>query len=103
NIFILNEKELSPQQEAYVKDFFIQTVSPELVTIILNDLDKFPLLTDTSGYLAVKLVMKSGDVRYAVIEIPPTTNRFVQLPKEDDKQFIIMLDDVIRYNLHSIF
>src|SRR5690554_101725 len=103
NIFIVNEKELSPQQEAYVKEFFIQTVSPELVTIILNDLDKFPLLKDTSGYLAIKLVMKSGDVRYAVIEIPPTINRFVELPKEDDKQFIIMLDDVIRYNLHSIF
>jgi polyphosphate kinase len=49
-IFIVNEKQLSPEQEAYVKDFFIQTVSPALVTIILNDLAEFPLLKDTSGY-----------------------------------------------------
>ncbi|MFA7444770.1 MAG: polyphosphate kinase 1 [Flavobacteriaceae bacterium] len=103
DIFIVNEKELSPQQELFVKDFFIQKVSPELVTIILNDLDEFPLLRDTSGYLAIKLVMKTGDIRYAIIEIPPAINRFVVFPKEDDKQYIIMLDDVIRYNLHSIF
>jgi hypothetical protein len=29
-----------------LKDFFIQKLSPELVTIILNDLAEFPLLKD---------------------------------------------------------
>lgn len=116
-IFIINETEITKEQENFVHDFFIQKVSPALVTIILNDLAEFPLLKDTSGYLAVKLVMKdeikeSGflglkrtkkEVRYAVIEIPKTINRFVVLPSIQDKQYIIMLDDVIRYNLHSIF
>lgn len=113
NILMVNETQLTREQEAYVKDFFIQKVSPELVTIILNDLDEFPLLKDTSGYLAVKLVMKPKviaateetiqEVRYAVIEIPKTINRFVILPSSNEKQYIIMLDDVIRFNLHSIF
>lgn len=113
NIFMVNETQLTKEQEIYVKDFFIQKVSPELVTIILNDLDEFPLLKDTSGYLAVKLVISQkgasdideagGEVRYAVIEIPKTINRFVILPSNTEKQYIIMLDDVIRLNLHSIF
>jgi polyphosphate kinase len=115
NIFIINEKEITKEQEIFIKDFFIQRVSPELVTIILNDLDEFPLLKDTSGYLAVKLVMKpkrhaaeegvvnEREVRYAVIEIPKTINRFVVLPSNNESQYIIMLDDVIRHNLHSIF
>lgn len=117
-VFIINEKEISKEQENYIRDFFIQKVSPALVTIILNDLSEFPLLRDTSGYLAVKLVMKNEsvekasflgfkkakkDIRYAVIEIPKTINRFVVLPSSGDKQFIILLDDVIRYNLQSIF
>lgn len=117
-VFIINEKEISKEQENYIRDFFIQKVSPALVTIILNDLAEFPLLKDTSGYLAVKLVMKSEseektsflgfkkakkDIRYAVIEIPKTVNRFVVLPSHGEKQFIILLDDVIRYNLQSIF
>lgn len=114
NIYIVNESQINKAQEQFIKDYFIQKVSPELVTIILNDLDEFPLLKDTSGYLAVKLVMKAKpateedeatvqEVRYAVVEIPKNINRFVILPSNNDKQYIIMLDDVIRLNLHSIF
>ncbi len=116
NIIIINENQISDEHENFIKDFFIQKISPELVTIILNDLAEFPLLKDTSGYLAIKLVMKSkqknttigfvkakSEVRYAIIEIPKNTNRIVQLPIKDGKQYLIMLDDLIRYNLSSIF
>ena len=116
-IFIINENQILEEQESFIKDFFIQKVSPALVTIILNDLAEFPLLKDTSGYLAVKLVMKSShskrsilnlvkpkqEVTYAVIEIPKTINRFVVLPPKDGNSYIMLLDDVIRHNLHSIF
>jgi polyphosphate kinase len=119
-IYIINETQIAPEQEGFVHDFFIQKVSPALVTIILNDLAEFPLLKDTSGYLAVKLVMKTSnddaqsssffglkkpkkDVRYAVIEIPNSINRFVVLPSKSDKEYIILLDDLIRYNLNNIF
>jgi polyphosphate kinase len=116
NIIIIDETEVTGEHENFVKDFFIQKVSPELVTIILNDLAEFPLLKDTSGYLAVKLVMRSeqkpsilglvkskSEIRYAIIEIPKNTNRIVELPSKDGKQYLMLLDDVIRYNLSSIF
>jgi polyphosphate kinase len=104
NIFIINEKDINKQQEIFLKDFFIQTLSPELVTIILNDLAEFPILKDSSGYLAVKLVMKKDlEVRYAIIEIPKMINRFVVLPSNKEKQYVILIDDVIRHNLSSIF
>lgn len=116
NIIVINENQVSDEHENFIKDFFIQNISPELVTIILNDLAEFPLLKDTTGYLAVKLVMKSkqknttlrfvkskSEVRFAIIEIPKNTNRIVQLPIKDGKQYLIMLDDLIRYNLSSIF
>lgn len=107
NIFIINEKQVIKEQENFIHEFFIQKVSPALVTIMLNDLEEFPLLKDTSGYLAIKLVMISNsgheDIRYAVIEIPHTINRFVVLPSNSEKQYIILLDDVIRLNLNSIF
>lgn len=116
NIIIVNENELCQEHQNFVHDFFIQKVSPELVTIILNDLAEFPLLKDTVGYLAIKLVMKTSEkakvlglvkpkkeVRYAIIEIPKTFNRIVVLPSIGEKQYIMLLDDVIRYNLSSIF
>jgi polyphosphate kinase len=116
NVFIVDEFNLTIEQAQFVKDFFIQKVSPELVTIILNDLAEFPLLKDNMGYLAVKLVMKTDqkskllgllkpkpEVRYAIIEMPKNINRIVELPTENEKQYIMLLDDVIRYNLNSIF
>ncbi|MNX26936.1 Polyphosphate kinase [compost metagenome] len=116
NILTIDEFDVSPEQESFIKDFFVQKVSPELVTIILNDLAQFPILKDTSGYLAVKLVMNNKDeqkspdlakikkvIRYALIEIPKTINRFVVLPSSNEKQYVIMLDDVIRLNLNKIF
>ncbi len=106
-IYIIQEDEVSDSQKQFIKEFFLQRVSPELVTIVLNDLAEFPLLKDTSGYLAVKLVMnpkqEGKEIRYAIIEIPPALNRFVVLPKENGNQYIIMLDDVIRLNLDNIF
>jgi polyphosphate kinase len=114
NIFMVNETQLNREQAVFVKDFFIQKVSNELVTIILNDLEEFPILRDTAGYLAVKMVMKAKTpdedgvvydqrVRYALIEMPRTINRFLILPSEGERKCIIMLDDVIRFNLHRIF
>ena len=109
NIFIISEKDISKDQEIFIHDYFIQKVSPAVVTIMLNDLEEFPLLKDTSGYLAVKLIMNSKEksdskeIRYAVVEIPNTVNRFVVLPSKSEKQYIILLDDVIRYNLNNIF
>jgi polyphosphate kinase len=104
NIFIINEFSINEEQEVFLKDFFIQKLSPELVTIILNDLAEFPILKDSLGYLAVKLVMKKNEeIRYAVIEIPKMINRFVVLPSNNEKQYVILIDDVIRHNLSSIF
>jgi polyphosphate kinase len=104
NIFIINENEIRPEHEDFLRDFFIKRLSPELVTIILNDLAEFPVLKDTLGYLAVRLEMNGNNgVRYAVIEIPKTINRFVVLPSTDEKKYVILIDDVIRYNLKNIF
>lgn len=111
-IFLVNENQVSAEQITFIRDFFIHKVSPVLVTIILNDLDELPIIRDSYGYLAVKLVKsltktstKADKKRthYALIEIPAQINRFVELPSIDGKQYIIMLDDVIRINLDYIF
>jgi len=108
-IFIIKETQLNENQRNFVKDYFQQKVSPQLMTIILNDLAKFPTLKDTAAYLAVKMIIIGDQIteekekRYALIEIPKGIDRFVVLPKEGDRNYIIILDDLIRYCLRSIF
>ena len=120
-IFIVDEKTLLPEHEAFVNTYFYDKVRPALFTIILNDLEKFPQLKDDVAYLAVKMTLKEEDektsgvqkffssrvykekIQYALIELPATLDRFIELPQIGDKHYIIMLDDVIRFCLHKIF
>src|SRR5690606_16268773 len=78
NIFLINESEITADQAYFIKNYYIEKVSPVLMTIILNDQIGFPMLKDTAAYLAVKMTFKNqqGDKsrtkekRYALIEIP---------------------------------
>ncbi|MBS9463689.1 polyphosphate kinase 1 [Flagellimonas sp. 389] len=110
NIFIIDENEIDENQAEFIREYFFKKVNQELMTIILNDLTEFPLLKDTAAYLAVKMVMLDnetaaahGNNRYALIEIPKGIDRFVVLPKQGDKNYIIILDDLIRFCLDSVF
>lgn len=105
-IHVLSETQLSESQEAFVKHYFIDEVQPALVPIMLDLAPKFPYLRDKSVYLMVRLSASKGKhpIRYSLIELPTAVlPRFAVLPKEGDKNYIILLDDVIRFSLGSIF
>ena len=103
DIFIVKENQISVSQKKFIKNYFIQYVSPALVTIILNDEIRIPNLKDSAAYLAINMSLENNDNQYALIEISKNMDRFVVLPKEGNKDSIIMLDDLLRYCLDDIF
>ncbi|HVA97756.1 MAG TPA: polyphosphate kinase 1, partial [Bacteroidia bacterium] len=107
NISIINEKQLNFEQGVFVKNYFTNKVMPALFPVMLNNTSNFSyLLKDKSNYLFIKLgrTDKTKKNKYALLEIPTDSlSRFVVLPKENEKHFIILLDDVIRYCLKKVF
>ena len=103
NIYIIDETQIDNNQTEFIKEYFFKTVSPALVTIILNDSVVLPNLKDSGAYLAVRMLMDDNVNQFALIEIPKSVDRFVVLPKQGDKNYIIMVDDVLRYCLDDIF
>ncbi len=106
NIYIIDEKQLSEAQESYVKNYVRQEVRPLLIPLMINQLSKFPVLKDHAVYFAVCLSSqpRTHQTEYALIELPTDVlSRFLILPKVEDKHYIILLDDVIRYCLPDIF
>jgi polyphosphate kinase len=106
NVFIINEKQLNQNQQQYVKDYFHNQVETNLFPIMVDENKPFPYMKDKSGYLFVRLIstVQKQKNKYALIEIPSrTTSRFIILPQEKNKKYIILLDDVIRYNVHEMF
>jgi polyphosphate kinase len=106
NIFIVNENELNEKQQQFVQRYFEEEVRPALVPIMLDTVPKFPYLKNQVIYLAIRLT-KSSDpkaLRYALIEVPAyVLPRFTVLPRIDNRNYIIMLDDIIRFGLKDIF
>ncbi|MBU82797.1 MAG: polyphosphate kinase 1 [Flammeovirgaceae bacterium] len=106
NIFFIEENEVHREQEEFLKNYFIENVSPGLVTVILSE-DQKQDLSDNKGFLIITMDLSKNikpNRLYALIEIPKEAERFVVLPRtKDDKQYVMMLDDLIRYNFHMIF
>jgi len=105
NIFVINDKQLTNEQGKFVDQYFRLQVRPRLFPIIISNL-KATSLHDLSLYLAVVLQVKEkpADEKYALVEVPVNTlSRFLILPSEDEKKYIILLDDVIRHCLSDIF
>ncbi len=105
NIFFINEKQVLDHQKEFLRNYFIEKVNPALVTLILSKNQKEDF-THGKGFLIVKLTLDNKDNENinALIEIPKGISRFIVLPKSGDgNQYIMMLDDLIRYHFNIIF
>jgi polyphosphate kinase len=106
NIYIVDETELNDEQAIFIDEYYREKVAPLLIPIMLKNVPEFPYLRDKLIYLAVKMTSGSKGFKKqtALIEVPSEqTPRFVVLPEESGKKFIMFLDDVIRFNLDKIF
>ncbi len=106
NIFIIDDKKLDDKKGKFVRKYFHKNVISKLVPIILTTGKRklpFPQLNDKKIYLFVKLFRKKKSL-YSLIEIPyPAISRFLVLPKEGNKKYVILLDDIIRYCLDDLY
>lgn len=106
NVFLVTEKELTPEQKEFVTRFYEEEVSPNVIPLMIERIPEFPYLREKSIYLGVVMSKQESALtrKYAVIEVPTRfVNRFVLLPSPDDEHHIILLEDVIRFNLPEIF
>jgi polyphosphate kinase len=104
-IFFVNEKQVLKEHETFLKEYFIQKVSPALMTIIISDDDNQDF-SDNLAFLTVKLHFESKEgkkTKFALIELPTDLDRFIVLPQIGNKQYVMFLDDLIRYHFHLIF
>ena len=105
-IFLVNEKKLSKDQQKFVQTYFEEEVRSNIIPLMIESITELPYLRDKSIYLGVVLWQRDGTLRrkYAVIEVPSKTiGRFIKLPSPAGEAHIILLEDVIRFNLRSIF
>jgi polyphosphate kinase len=107
-IFLITEKELNKEQQKFIQNYFEEEVRANIIPLMIQSIPQFPYLREKSIYLGVVLSRKTTDgeeKKFALIEIPTRVlGRFVILPSASaDEHHIILLEDVIRFNLKNIF
>ncbi len=105
-IQLLNEKQLNREQQKFIQNYFDEQVRSNVIPLMIESLPQLPYLRDKSIYLGV--VMRKKDTayhqKYALIEVPSKAiGRFIKLPSKPGEHQIILLEDIIRFNLPYIF
>ncbi len=106
NVFIINEKQLTPTQRIYVTEYFGNELVSNLFPVMIDDSKPFPYMKDKVSYMYLRLesIIQNKKSKYALIEIPSRSiSRFVVLPQHGRKHYIMLVDDVIRFNTDRIF
>jgi polyphosphate kinase len=106
HIHLLNEKKLNATQKKFVQDYFNEEVRSYIIPLMIESLHEFPILNDKSIYLACTLSKKDKTIaqRFALVSVPVRhLPRFLILPSKNNEQFVLLLEDVIRCCLPTIF
>ena len=106
NIVFLNDAQLKKKQGEFVQKFFRYEVVPNLFPIMLKSLENPDTLSDNAIYLAVHLLdsTEQKDDDYALIMVPTNViSRFLLIPSKSKTNYVMMLDDVMRYCMKEIF
>ncbi len=106
HIFLVNEQQLTPEQEQWLQIYFDQKIQRHISPIIISPkVDLVKCLKDDATYLMVE-IQKGHKLDYALVEVPANAvNRFIKLPKEKGsrRKTLILLDNIIRLCLPQIF
>ncbi|MFT4938531.1 MAG: polyphosphate kinase [Paraglaciecola sp.] len=107
NIFLIGQDDLNEYQTDWLNNYFKNKILRHIAPILLHSkVDLVSRLNDSATYLYVAINKDEKNTQYATIEVPTgALSRFVVIPPEKSlkKKHIILLDDIIRQNLESIF
>lgn len=105
-IRVLDVPELSPDDLAWVQNYYRAQVRPVLTPLAIDPAHPFPQLLNKSLNLIVRLEMPKGQEmlkHLAVVQIPRILPRMVQLPSKDGRLDFVYLGRLIGHLLADLF
>ncbi|HRH99791.1 MAG TPA: polyphosphate kinase 1 [Saprospiraceae bacterium] len=110
SIYLLNENELTKEQERFIETYFKENMLPYVQPVLLVQNRIQPFLNNSELYLTIALKPRlevdepEEPVQYAIVKIPSDhLPRFIELPSVANRHDIILLDDVVRNSLGLLF
>lgn len=109
-IHILKYVDLSQDEKEQVKDYFLHNIFPVLTPLAVDPSHPFPHISNLSKNLAVLILDRKGEERFARVKVPDTLPQLVPVARKGEGAFsqtqsmsFIWLDDLISASLDVLF
>mgnify|MGYP001237882376 FL=1 len=105
-IHIVEPKDLTPHEKAWLDDEFMNRLFPILTPMNVDPAHPFPFIQNQALTLAVKMLHQDGKVMKGLIPIPSQLDRFIRLPADpDDPKAIrfMRIENVIGLYLDELY
>lgn len=108
NIFLINDTQADGGQLEFLRSYYHSKLEGLIVPVSFASVKHLDHESDENIYMAVRAVRMSSSGKkmfeYAYFELPvQSCGRFIRLPDQDGKSYIMYLDDVVRCSLGYIF
>ncbi|WNQ09935.1 polyphosphate kinase 1 [Paenibacillus aurantius] len=108
-IYISRYDDLTASQKKAMDQYYTDNVFPVLTPMGVDQSRPFPLVNSLSLYLAVVLLKEGDDPEeepyFAIVRVPSNLSRLVRVPARGNskKQEFVLLDDLIKQHIRSLF
>lgn len=109
HVEIVHEHEmLTPEQEAFVDEFFQNEVYPVLTPMAVDSSRPFPLIRNKTLNICALICDKHApeDYDFATVQVPAVLPRVVKIPNastDPDTTTLILLEQIIEKNIQKLF
>ncbi|MCL6261306.1 polyphosphate kinase 1 [Aquiflexum sp. TKW24L] len=100
-----NVKNLEPEEQEYIKSYFLKAVYPMLTPMVFDGYRTFPILMNKLlifGVVTLAPGDKKDNRKLSFVQIPANIPRFFEIEREDMVVYV-PIEEVIRENIISLF
>jgi len=104
NIHILARADLSPQDRAFLGEYFLANVFPMLSPLAIDPAHPFPFIPNAGFCLALQIERRADKFRRnAILPVPQQIDRFIPLPSEGGTHRFLPLEELLLDQLQALF
>ncbi|ODA39758.1 RNA degradosome polyphosphate kinase [Desulfosporosinus sp. BG] len=105
DIQFIKTKDLNNIQLDFIREYYTNNVFPVLTPMVVNKNQPFPLILNKTLNISLLLedTTNHDNLLFGTIQVPSVLNRLVEIPSLDSKKSFILLEEIIKLNLTTLF
>lgn len=103
SINLMKMETLNADEKSFVQNYFNEIILPILTPMAIDKSRPFPLLSNKSLYLGLRLYDSKTKYKFALVQIPAILPRMIRISQKSANEKYILIEDIIKEYIHKLF